>query len=152
MKRIETDLPGVVLVEPEVHGDRRGFFLEAYNARDFAAVGIDDVFVQDNHSLSRRGVLRGLHYQLGQPQAKLVRVIRGEVYDVAVDVRRGSPHFGRWTAVTLSAENKLQLYVPKGFAHGFCVLSTEAEFVYKCSDYYAPAEERGIAWNDPALA
>lgn len=152
MKRIETDLPGVLLLEPTVHGDRRGFFMEAYNARTFAGLGVPHVFVQDNHSLSRRGVLRGLHYQLGRPQAKLVRVIRGEVYDVAVDVRRGSPHFGRWTAAVLSAENKQQMFIPEGFAHGFCVMSGEAEFVYKCSDHYAPAEERGVAWNDPALA
>jgi dTDP-4-dehydrorhamnose 3,5-epimerase len=152
MKRIETALPGVAIVEPLVHGDRRGFFLEFYNQQTFTKLGIEHVFVQDNHSRSQRGVLRGLHYQLGRPQAKLVRVIMGEVYDVAVDVRRGSPTFGKWTAVTLSAENMRMLFIPEGFAHGFYVLSEYAEFCYKCSDFYAPQEERGIIWNDPDLA
>ena len=152
MKRIETNLPGVCIIEPDVHGDDRGFFMESYNQRDFAQLGIDCAFVQDNHSRSQCGVVRGLHYQLNQPQAKLVRVMLGEVYDVAVDVRRGSETFGRWAAVTLSAENKRMLFVPEGFAHGFRVISEFAEFAYKCSDFYAPAEERGIIWNDPELA
>jgi dTDP-4-dehydrorhamnose 3,5-epimerase len=152
VNRIETNLPGVCMIEPDVHGDDRGFFMESYNQRDFAQLGIDCAFVQDNHSRSQRGVIRGLHYQLNQPQAKLVRVMLGEVYDVAVDVRRGSETFGRWTSVTLSAENKRTLFVPEGFAHGFCVISEFAEFAYKCSDFYAPAEERGIIWNDPELA
>ncbi len=152
MKRIETNLPGVCIIEPDVHGDDRGFFMESYNQRDFAQLGIDCAFVQDNHSRSQCGVVRGLHYQLNQPQAKLVRVMLGEVYDVAVDVRRGSETFGRWAGVTLSAENKQMLFVPEGFAHGFCVISEFAEFAYKCSDFYAPVEERGIIWNDPELA
>ena len=152
MKRIETNLPGVCIIEPDVHGDDRGFFMESYNKRDFAQLGIDCTFVQDNHSRSRRGVIRGLHYQLAKPQAKLVRVMLGEVYDVAVDVRRGSETFGQWAAATLSAENKRILLVPEGFAHGFCVISTFAEFAYKCSDFYAPDAERGIIWNDPELA
>jgi dTDP-4-dehydrorhamnose 3,5-epimerase len=152
VKRIETNLPGVCIIEPDVHGDDRGFFMESYNARDFEELGINCMFVQDNHSRSQRGVIRGLHYQLAQPQAKLVRVMFGEVYDVAVDVRRGSETFGQWAAVTLSAENKQMLFVPEGFAHGFCVISEFAEFAYKCSDFYAPAAERGIIWNDPELA
>ena len=152
MKRIETNLPGVCIIEPDVHGDDRGFFMESYNQRDFAQLGIDHAFVQDNHSRSQRGVVRGLHYQLDHPQAKLVRVMLGEVYDVAVDVRTGSETFGRWTSVTLSAENKRMFFVPEGFAHGFCVISDLAEFAYKCSDFYAPAAERGIIWNDPELA
>jgi dTDP-4-dehydrorhamnose 3,5-epimerase len=152
MKRIETPLPGVSILEPVVHGDRRGFFLESYNQQTFAKLGIHHVFVQDNHSRSQRGVLRGLHYQLGRPQAKLVRVIMGEVYEVAVDVRRGSPTFGKWTAVNLSAENMRMFFIPDGFAHGFYVLSEYAELCYKCSDFYAPQEERGIIWNDPDLA
>ena len=152
MKRIETNIPGACIIEPDVFGDDRGFFMESYNKRSFSELGINHTFVQDNHSRSRRGVVRGLHYQLDRPQAKLVRVILGEVYDVAVDVRRGSETFGRWTGVTLSAENKQMLFVPEGFAHGFCVISEFAEFAYKCSDFYAPAEERGIAWNDPELA
>jgi dTDP-4-dehydrorhamnose 3,5-epimerase len=147
----ECGVPGVLLVEPEVHGDARGFFLEFYNARGFAAVGIDRAFVQDNHSRSRRGVLRGLHYQLGRPQAKLIRVIEGEIFDVAVDVRRGSPTFGRVAAERLSAANKQMIFIPEGFAHGFYVISETAEMTYKCSEYYAPEEERGVAWNDPDL-
>ena len=126
--------------------------MESYNKRAFGRLGIKHTFVQDNHSRSRRGVVRGLHYQLGQPQAKLVRVTLGEVYDVAVDVRTGSETFGQWAAVTLSAENKRMFFVPEGFAHGFCVVSEFAEFAYKCSDFYAPADERGIIWNDPELA
>ncbi len=152
MKRIETDLPGVCLIEPEVFGDERGFFMETYNRQVFEALGICQEFVQDNHSKSYKGVLRGLHYQLNRPQAKLVRVLAGEVYDVAVDVRRGSETFGRWTGQILSAANRRMMFVPEGFAHGFYVLSDIAEFAYKCSDYYAPQEGRGVFWNDPALA
>jgi dTDP-4-dehydrorhamnose 3,5-epimerase len=151
VKRVETGLPGVCVIEPKVFGDARGFFLETWSQKTFADLGIVTPFVQDNHSLSRRGVLRGLHFQLGRPQAKLVRVVQGEVYDVAVDVRRGSPTFGRAVGVTLTAENKRMLFVPEGFAHGFYVISETAEFTYKCSDFYAPAEERGIIWNDPDL-
>ncbi|MCP4377836.1 MAG: dTDP-4-dehydrorhamnose 3,5-epimerase, partial [bacterium] len=143
MKRIETNLPGVCIIEPDVFGDERGFFMESYNARSFEQLGINCTFVQDNHSRSRRGVVRGLHYQLEQPQAKLVRVTLGEVYDVAVDLRRGSQTFGQWTGVTLSDENKRMFFVPEGFAHGFCVISEFAEFAYKCSDFYAPQTERG---------
>ncbi|MFA4943122.1 MAG: dTDP-4-dehydrorhamnose 3,5-epimerase [Lentisphaeria bacterium] len=150
--RQETDLPGICILEPRVFGDARGFFMETYSRRDFATIGIHCEFVQDNHSLSSRNVLRGLHYQLGRPQDKLVRVIRGEVFDVAVDVRRGSPTFGKWTGAMLTAENRRSMFIPKGFAHGFHVLSEVAEFLYKCSDYYAPEEERGIAWNDPQIA
>jgi dTDP-4-dehydrorhamnose 3,5-epimerase len=132
--RIETTLPDVCILEPRVFGDSRGFFMETYSRRDFLAAGIPHEFVQDNHSLSRRNVLRGLHYQLGRPQAKLVRVIRGEVFDVAVDVRRGSPTFGRWAAEVLSEENRKMMFIPEGFAHGFYVMSGTAEFIYKCSD------------------
>jgi dTDP-4-dehydrorhamnose 3,5-epimerase len=152
VKRSDTALPGVCILEGVVHGDERGFFTELYRADTFRAVGIDCAFVQDNYSRSAKGVLRGLHYQLGRPQAKLVRVLQGEVYDVAVDVRRGSPTFGRWVGEVLSAANRRSLFVPAGFAHGFCVMSASAEFLYKCSDLYAPAEERGIAWDDPQLA
>jgi len=151
VERIETSLPGVVVIKPKVHEDGRGFFMESFNRRDLASLGIEEEFVQDNHSRSRRGVLRGLHYQLGVPQAKLVRATRGAVFDVAVDVRLGSPGFGRWTAVELTEDNHLMLFIPRGFAHGFLVLSEVAEFQYKCSDYYAPHEERGIAWNDPGI-
>jgi len=152
MDRIETNLPGVCIIVPDVYGDNRGFFMESYNRRSFAGLGIHHTFVQDNHSRSARGVVRGLHYQLGKPQAKLVRVLFGEAYDVAVDVRRGSETFGQWAAVTLSAEDKRMLFIPEGFAHGFCVISEYAEFAYKCSDLYAPDEERGVIWNDPDLA
>ncbi len=152
MRRLETALPGVCVIEPQVFGDNRGFFFESFNERAFAGLGITCAFVQDNHSRSFRGVVRGLHYQLAKPQDKLVRVISGEVYDIAVDVRVGSPTFGRWIAATLSAANKRMLFIPKGFAHGFAVVSETAEFIYKCSDFYAPAEERGIIWNDPDLA
>ncbi len=151
MERIETSLAGVCLIRPRVHTDDRGFFMESYNLRDMAALGIDDVFVQDNHSRSHRGVLRGLHYQLGRPQAKLVRVTLGRVFDVAVDIRRSSPHFGRWVGSELSEANRLMLYVPSGFAHGFLVLSDDAELQYKCSAFYAAEEERGIIWNDPTI-
>jgi len=151
-ERTETDLPGVCLIAPAVVADARGFFAEIYRADHLAALGIADVFVQDNHSRSRRGTLRGLHAQLRRPQAKLCRVTQGEVLDVAVDIRVGSPHFGRHVAVHLSAESWLEIYVPRGFAHGFLVLSDYAEFQYKCSDFYDAADEIGVLWNDPALA
>jgi dTDP-4-dehydrorhamnose 3,5-epimerase len=152
VRRIDTSLPGVVILEPRVHEDRRGFFMESYNERSFAKLGISHRFVQDNHSRSVRGVLRGLHYQLRQPQAKLVRVTRGRVFDVAVDIRRGNPHFGAWTAAELTEDNRRMMFAPEGFAHGFLVLSEVAEFQYKCSDFYDPSDERGIAWNDPRIA
>lgn len=152
MQALPTDLPGVLLLEPKVFGDARGFFFESYNERTFTqATGLTPRFVQDNHSRSGRGVLRGLHYQLQQPQAKLVRVTAGEVFDVAVDARRSSPHFGRWFGALLSAENKRQMWVPEGFAHGYLVLSEHAEFIYKTTDFYTPAHERCIAWNDPEI-
>jgi len=148
-----TALAGVLQLEPKVFGDARGFFLESYNRRTFAqATGLDVEFVQDNHSRSSKNVLRGLHYQLRQPQGKLVRVTAGEIWDVAVDLRRGSPDFGRWTAVTLDAQSRRMLWVPAGFAHGFLVLSDYAEVQYKTTDYYAPEHERTLLWNDPALA
>jgi len=152
MKRIPTELDDVWLLEPRGFADPRGFFMETYNQREFARLGIHTPFVQDNHSLSQRGVLRGLHYQIRHAQAKLVRVIAGEVFDVAADIRRGSPTFGRWTGHVLSAENRRMLFIPEGFAHGFLVLSDTAEFTYKCSDFYSPADERGILWSDPQLA
>jgi dTDP-4-dehydrorhamnose 3,5-epimerase len=152
VKFLPTALPEVVRVEPDVHRDARGFFLETWRADRWAAGGVASPFVQDNHSCSRAGTVRGLHAQRARPQGKLVRVVRGEIWDVAVDVRRGSPSFGRWVAETLSAENFAQLWIPPGFAHGFAVLSDEAEFAYKCTDYYDPADELRIAWNDPALA
>lgn len=151
MEKIETEIPGVFLLEPSVIGDDRGFFLETYHELKLAGLGIADRFVQDNHSMSVRGTVRGLHYQLTRPQAKLCRVVRGEVLDVAVDVRRGSPYFGKHVRAILSAENKQQIYIPKGFAHGFAVLSDSAEFLYKCSDFYDREDERGILWNDPEL-
>jgi dTDP-4-dehydrorhamnose 3,5-epimerase len=149
---IPTDIPGVLIVEPAVHADGRGFFFETYHAERYRQHGIDGPFVQDNHSRSVAGTLRGLHLQLRRPQGKLVRVIEGEVFDVAVDVRRGSPTFGKWVGVTLTAENFRQCYVPPGFAHGFCVVSPVAQVEYKCTDLYDPASEIGVAWNDPALA
>lgn len=153
MQVIRTAIPDVLIIEPKVFGDERGFFFESYNGKAFReATGLDVQFVQDNHSKSVRGVLRGLHYQIQQPQGKLVRCVQGEVFDVAVDIRRGSPTFGQWVGELLSAENKRQLWVPAGFAHGFVVLSETAEFLYKTTDYYAPQFERCIAWNDPALA
>ena len=152
MRVTAADLPEVLVIEPDVYGDHRGFFLETYHAARYRAHGIEGPFVQDNHSRSMAGALRGLHLQVGRPQAKLVRVIAGAIYDVGVDVRRGSPTFGRWAAVTLSADNFKQCYIPGGFAHGFCVLSDVAEVEYKCTDLYEPATEIGIAWNDPALA
>ena len=153
MNVVTTDLPGVLIIEPKVFGDERGFFYESFNARSFKeATGLDVQFVQDNHSRSQKGVLRGLHYQLENTQGKLVRVTAGEVLDVAVDIRRSSPHFGQWVAVRLSAENHRQMWVPEGFAHGFVVLSDFAEFLHKTTDYYTPAAERSIRWDDPDLA
>ncbi|HUO08237.1 MAG TPA: dTDP-4-dehydrorhamnose 3,5-epimerase [Phycisphaerae bacterium] len=152
MNIIPTDIPDVLIIEPKVFGDARGFFMESFNARTFAEkTGITTPFVQDNHSRSARGVLRGLHYQIQQPQGKLVRVVAGEVFDVAVDIRKSSPTFGRAISVHLSEENKRMVWVPPGFAHGFLVLSERADFLYKTTDYYAPAFERAILWNDPAL-
>jgi dTDP-4-dehydrorhamnose 3,5-epimerase len=151
MKVTPTELAGVLLIEPRVFQDERGYFFESYHEQRYLSLGIPSRFVQDNQSHSKQGVLRGMHYQLGQPQAKLVQVLRGEVYDVAVDIRKGSPQFGRWVGVRLSGENKHQLYVPEGFAHGFYVLSETADVHYKCSDFYAQQEERGIRWDDPAV-
>lgn len=152
MRVTPAELPDVLLIEPDVYRDPRGFFLEAFHAERYKSFGIDGTFVQDNHSRSVAGTLRGLHLQVGRPQAKLVRVIVGAIYDVAVDVRVGSPNFGKWVAFELSAANFKQCYVPAGFAHGFAVLSPEAEIEYKCTDVYDPKAEIGIAWNDPALA
>ncbi|MCK6557361.1 dTDP-4-dehydrorhamnose 3,5-epimerase [Candidatus Binatia bacterium] len=151
MKFIPTALPEVIVVEPDVFRDPRGFFLETYHAQKYRDGGIAATFVQDNHSRSVRGTLRGLHAQIGSPQGKLVRVLQGEVYDVAVDVRRGSPTFGRWVAVTLSAENFRQCYIPVGFVHGFCVTSEVAEVEYKVTNLYDPASEITVIWNDPAI-
>ncbi len=145
-------LPGVLILEPKVFGDARGFFFESFNARDFArCTGLDVPFVQDNHSKSAKGVLRGLHYQIEHAQGKLVRVTQGEVFDVAVDMRRSSPHFGQWVGVRLSSDNKRQLWIPPGFAHGFLVLSETAEFLYKTTDYWYPEFERSLLWSDPTL-
>lgn len=153
LKVIPTTLPEVLLIEPKVFGDDRGFFFESFNAREFEeATGVRDVFVQDNHSRSTRGVLRGLHYQILRPQGKLVRVVAGEVLDVAVDLRRSSPRFGKWTSARLSAENRRQMWVPPGFAHGFVVLSDSAEFLYKTTDYWFPDHERRLRWNDKTLS
>ena len=153
MNAIPTPIDGLLVLEPKVFGDERGFFMESYNQRMFRELtGTAPDFVQDNHSRSARGVLRGLHYQLQQPQGKLVRVVSGVVFDVAVDLRRASPTFGRWHGVELSGENKRQFWVPAGFAHGFVVLSETADFLYKTTDFYAPQHERCIAWNDPTLA
>ena len=152
MKIIETSIPEVLILEPKVFGDERGFFYESFNAAAFEeATGLKRQFVQDNHSKSQRGVLRGLHYQIQQPQGKLVRVVAGEVFDVAVDLRKSSPSFGRWVGTHLSAQNQRQLWIPEGFAHGFVVLSESAEFLYKTTDYYAPEHERSLLWNDPEL-
>jgi len=151
MQTIQTKLPGVLIIEPKIFSDSRGFFFESYNYRDYAAAGISVEFVQDNHSKSTQHTLRGLHYQAKPGQAKLVRVAVGAVLDVAVDVRWGSPTFGQWVGVELSAENQRQLYIPVGFAHGFCVLSETAEFLYKVTSYYAPDDERGVAWDDPDI-
>jgi dTDP-4-dehydrorhamnose 3,5-epimerase len=152
MKVIPTELADAVIIEPQVFGDSRGFFAETWSARTFAANGLHMSFVQDNWSRSRRGILRGLHYQVRHPQGKLVRVTQGEVFDVAVDLRRGSPTYGKWTGVWLSDENRRAFFVPPGFAHGFYVTSESADFQYKCTDLYAPEWERTIAWNDPRLA
>ncbi|RRU76699.1 dTDP-4-dehydrorhamnose 3,5-epimerase [Stutzerimonas xanthomarina] len=152
MKVVETSIPDVLIIEPKVFGDERGFFYESFNVAAFeAATGLKRQFVQDNHSKSQRGVLRGLHYQIQQPQGKLVRVVAGEVFDVAVDLRKSSPSFGRWFGTHLSAQNQHQLWIPEGFAHGFVVLSETAEFLYKTTDYYAPEHERSLLWNDPEL-
>lgn len=151
MERIDTSLPDVWLLRPEVHADSRGFFYESYSEKTMAEIGIGDHFVQDNHSGSQLGVLRGLHYQRRHVQSKLVRVTRGSVFDVAVDLRRGSRNFGCWAGAELSADNRLMMYIPMGFAHGFLVLSEVAEVQYKCSDFYAPDEDRGIAWNDSRI-
>ena len=153
MKATRLAIPDVVLIEPKVFGDARGFFFESFNQKAFnEATGTNHAFVQDNHSRSSRGVLRGLHYQIQQPQGKLVRVARGAVFDVAVDIRRSSPTFGQWAGAQLSEDNQHQLWVPPGFAHGFVVLSESADFLYKTTDYYAPQHERSIAWNDPGIA
>jgi dTDP-4-dehydrorhamnose 3,5-epimerase len=151
MKFLATKLPGVIVVEPDVFRDARGFFLETYHAGKYAAAGIPGPFVQDNHSHSVQGTLRGLHAQVGRPQGKLVRAVFGKMFDVAVDIRRGSPSFGLWVGVELSGENFKQLYIPPGFAHGFCVLSERVDVEYKCSDLYEPGGEIGVAWNDPQI-
>jgi dTDP-4-dehydrorhamnose 3,5-epimerase len=148
---IETSLPGVLLIKPRVFQDPRGYFMETFRADLIASAGVNETFIQDNHSHSSRGVLRGLHYQLKHPQAKLCRVARGEVLDIAVDIRLGSPHFGKWVGAVLSDENHDALYLPKGFAHGFVVRSDTADFLYKCSDYFDPSDDCGVLWNDPEL-
>jgi len=152
LKHTQTELPGVVLIEPQVFKDGRGFFMETYHRGKYASTGIAVTFVQDNHSHSTRGTLRGLHYQLKNPQGKLVYVIKGEILDVAVDIRRGSPTFGVWVGAKLSDANRRQVFIPKGFAHGFSVLSDHADVIYKCTDFYAPGDEFGVLWNDPDLA
>lgn len=149
---INTNIDGLVIIEPTVFGDDRGYFLESYNKRDFEAAGLKMVFVQDNESRSKKGVLRGLHFQYRHPQGKLVRVTKGEIFDVAVDLRLDSPTFGQWMGIVLSEENKRQLYIPEGFAHGFLVLSDIAKFAYKCTDFYYPEDEGGILWNDSTVA
>jgi len=151
LQRLETSLPGVYELQPKVIRDARGFFMETYHRTRFAELGITDSFVQDNHSCSAKGALRGLHYQLRHAQAKLCRVVEGEAFDVAVDIRLGSPHFGKWTSVLLSAKEQNQIYIPAGFAHGFLALSETVQFLYKCSDFYEAADEHGILWNDPGL-
>ena len=151
MRFIQTEIPGVVIIEPDVHRDPRGYFLETYHERKYAEGGIRGPFVQDNHSFSLRGTLRGLHAQRRRPQGKLVRAVEGEMFDVAVDIRRGSPTFSKWVGVTLSGENLRQFYVPPGFAHGFCVLSERVHVVYKCTDFYDREDEFGVAWNDPEI-
>ena len=152
MQVIDTAIPDVKIIEPKVFGDERGFFMETFRTTFFNEQCAQREFVQENHSSSRKGILRGLHYQMQQTQGKLVRVVRGAVFDVAVDLRQSSRSFGQWVGVELSAENKRQLWVPEGFAHGFLVISEDAEFVYKCTDYYAPEHERSLRWNDPTLA
>ncbi|MBA3014202.1 MAG: dTDP-4-dehydrorhamnose 3,5-epimerase [Proteobacteria bacterium] len=151
MKFLPTRIPDVIVIEPKVFGDHRGFFMETWQQQVFTEAGISHPFVQDNHSRSSQGILRGLHYQIKHPQGKLVRVISGEVFDVAVDIRKNSPTFGQWVGETLSADNRKMLWVPPGFAHGFYVMSESAEFLYKCTDFYTPPHERTILWNDPAL-
>jgi dTDP-4-dehydrorhamnose 3,5-epimerase len=152
LQKLKTSLPEVWELQPKVFRDPRGFFLETYHQQKFSDLGIPDVFVQDNHSRSAKGTLRGLHYQLRHTQAKLCRVVEGEVLDVAADIRLGSPNFGKWTSVLLSAERQNQIFIPQGFAHGFVALSDTVQFLYKCSDFYDPASEYGIIWNDPGLA
>jgi dTDP-4-dehydrorhamnose 3,5-epimerase len=152
MKVTPTKIKDVLLIEPTVFEDDRGFFYESYNQKDYEKIGVKVNFVQDNHSRSQKGTLRGLHYQINPGQAKLVRVIRGEVFDVAVDIRFGSPTFGQWVGYYLNAKNKYQMFIPTGFAHGFCVTTEFAEFEYKCSEFYSPGDERGIIWDDPDLA
>jgi len=152
MKFVDTTLTGVLLIEPEIFADDRGFFMETYNAAEFRSAGIDVTFVQDNHSSSRRNALRGLHYQEPYPQGKLVRVVEGTIFDVAVNITLDSPQFGQWTGVELSSENKHQLWIPPGFAHGFCVLSEQAEVIYKCTALYDPSGDRSICWDDPDIA
>ncbi len=151
MNRIETDIPGVFILEPKVFGDARGFFIETFSVKRYEEAGIVGPFVQDNVSFSQRGVLRGLHFQNPNGQGKLVEVLIGEVFDVAVDIRKGSPTFGKWAGAVLSADNHRQFFIPTGFAHGFCVLSETALFHYKCTDYYSPANEGGLLWNDPDI-
>lgn len=151
MKIINTALEQVTIIEPDIFGDDRGWFMETWNAREFARAGLEAKFVQDNHSRSAKGVLRGLHYQLQNPQGKLVRVVAGRAFDVAVSLRRSSPDFGRWVGVELSAENRRTLWVPPGFAHGFLSLEDGTEFVYKCTDFYSPADERAVLWSDPEI-
>ena len=146
-----TPISDIIIVEPRLFGDHRGFFMETYQAEQFAAAGIPDAFLQDNHSGSRQGTLRGLHYQIRQAQGKLIRVIAGDVFDVAVDIRRGSPTFGQWEGIRLSADNKLQIWIPSGFAHGFLVVSDWSELIYKTTDFYAPQWERTLLWNDPDI-
>ncbi|MGH2395472.1 MAG: dTDP-4-dehydrorhamnose 3,5-epimerase [bacterium] len=151
MRTAPTELPGLVIIEPQVFSDARGFFFESYHAERYAQAGILTAFVQDNHSSSRKGTIRGLHYQLRRPQGKLLRVIRGAVFDVAVDIRRGSPTFGRWVGVELSAENKRQIFIPAGLAHGFCVTSHVAEVEYKCTDFYVSDDQHGVLWSDARI-
>jgi len=151
MKVLQTALEGVLIIEPDVFGDERGYFMETFHRKRYKKEGVDIEFVQDNLSFSSKGIIRGLHYQFPEAQAKLVQVIKGEVFDVTVDIRRGSPTFGQWVSVILSDENKQQIYIPEGFAHGFCVLSDTAFLTYKCSDFYAPDSEGGILWSDPDL-
>lgn len=151
MKFMETALPGVLLIELDVFADKRGYFLETFHTRKYAHRDMGTSFVQDNHSHSRRATLRGLHYQRKNAQAKLIYAVNGEIFDVAVDIRRGSPFFGKWVGAVLSSENRRQVFIPKGFAHGFCVLSETADVIYKCSDFYTPADEYGVLWSDPDL-
>ena len=152
MKILTTSLPEVLIIEPQVFSDVRGVFMETYHQKRYSEAGIEQLFVQDNFSSSIHGTLRGLHYQVNHAQAKLIQVTQGSIFDVAVDVRRGSPSFGQWTGVHLTADNKLQVFIPEGFAHGFCVLSEVADVVYKCTDFYAPEDEGGILWSDPEIA